>query len=53
MATELFSVVALPHSVADGADYHVSLFVSPRLTPDVAEATFLRTARERHSAAEA
>ena len=34
MATELFTVVALPHSVAAGADYHVSLFVSPRLTPD-------------------
>jgi hypothetical protein len=37
MATELFSVVALPHSVAGGADYHVSLFVSPRLTPDGGE----------------
>ncbi len=37
MASELFSVVALPHSVAAGADYHVSLFVSPRLTPNGAE----------------
>ena len=37
MATELFSVVALPHSVAAGAEYHVSLFVSPRLTPNGAE----------------
>ncbi len=37
MATELFTVVALPHSVAAGAEYHVSLFVSPRLTPDAAE----------------
>jgi hypothetical protein len=38
MSTELFTVVALPHSVAAGADFHVSLFVSPRLTPDTAEA---------------
>ena len=37
MASELFSVVALPHSHAAGADYHVSLFVSPRLTPNGAE----------------
>ena len=33
MATELFIVVALPHSVADGRRLHVSLFVSPRLDP--------------------
>jgi hypothetical protein len=37
MATELLTVVALPHSVATGADFHVSVFVSPRLTPDSAE----------------
>ena len=34
MATEIFTVVALPHSVAADADFHVSLFISPRLTPD-------------------
>ena len=37
MAAEYFTVVALPHSRAPGADFHVSLFVSPRLTPDGAE----------------
>ena len=34
MPTELFSVCALPHSCAAGAEFHVSLFVSPKLTPD-------------------
>lgn len=34
MATESFTVVALPYSVAKDAEFHVSLFVSPRLTPD-------------------
>ncbi len=34
MPTEIFSVCALPHSCAAGADFHVSLFVSPKLTPD-------------------
>jgi hypothetical protein len=34
MVTERFTVVALPHSVAAGADFHVSLFVSPQLVPD-------------------
>ena len=34
MVTERFTVVALPHSVSTGADFHVSLFVSPQLTPD-------------------
>lgn len=37
MVTERFTVVALPHSVAEDAAFHVSLFVSPRLTPDGAE----------------
>ncbi|HEX9645491.1 MAG TPA: hypothetical protein VGC11_15975, partial [Acidimicrobiia bacterium] len=37
MVTELFTVVALPHSKAVGADFHVSLFVSPQLTPDGTE----------------
>ena len=35
MSNEVFSVCALPFSCALGADFHVSLFVSPRLTPDV------------------
>jgi hypothetical protein len=35
MPTETFTVCALPHSCAAGADFHVSLFVSPKLTPDV------------------
>jgi hypothetical protein len=34
MPTEIFSVCALPHSCATDADFHVSLFVSPKLTPD-------------------
>jgi hypothetical protein len=34
MATEHFTVVALPHSVAADAEFHVSLFVSPQLVPD-------------------
>jgi hypothetical protein len=34
MATETFTVVALPHSVAGDAPFHVSLFISPRLTPN-------------------
>lgn len=33
MPGEVFSVCALPHSCAEQADFHVSLFVSPRLTP--------------------
>jgi hypothetical protein len=37
MASEIFTVVALPHSRAADAPFHVSLFVSPRLTPDDAE----------------
>jgi hypothetical protein len=35
MPTEIFSACALPHSCAAAADFHVSLFVSPKLTPDV------------------
>ena len=35
MASETFSVCALPHSCAAGAEFHVSLFVAPKLTPDV------------------
>src|ERR687888_2184211 len=35
MPTETFSVCALPHSCAADAEFHVSLFVSPKLTPDV------------------
>jgi len=35
MPTEIFSVCALPHSCAVDDDFHVSLFVSPKLTPDV------------------
>jgi hypothetical protein len=34
MPTEIFSVCALPYSCASDADFHVSLFVSPKLTPD-------------------
>ncbi|MGI8683863.1 MAG: hypothetical protein ACR2MO_01965 [Acidimicrobiales bacterium] len=33
MPDELFTVCALPHSCARRAEFHVSLFVSPRLTP--------------------
>lgn len=33
MDSERYTVVALPHSVRDDADFHVSLFVSPRLVP--------------------
>jgi hypothetical protein len=33
-ANEIFSVVALPHSHAKDAPFHVSLFVAPRLSPD-------------------
>jgi hypothetical protein len=29
-----YSVVALPHSLAKDAPFHVSLFIAPRLTPD-------------------
>jgi hypothetical protein len=35
MPTEIFSVCALPYSCASDADFHVCLFVSPKLTPDV------------------
>ena len=34
MVTQRFSVVALPHSMAKDAPFHVSLFISPQLTPD-------------------
>jgi hypothetical protein len=34
MPTEIFSVCALPHSCAADARFHVSLFISPKLTPD-------------------
>lgn len=37
MATEQYTVVALPHSIAADADHHVSLFIAPRLVPDGAE----------------
>ena len=37
MVTERFTVVALPHSKAEDADFHVSLFISPQLTPDKVE----------------
>lgn len=37
MATESFLVTALPYSAAPGEAFHVSLFVSHRLTPDGAE----------------
>ena len=37
MPTENFTVVSLPHSVATEAKFHVSLFLSPQLTPDVEE----------------
>ena len=33
MATESYIVVALPHSRAADAEFHVSLFVAPELTP--------------------
>ena len=35
-----YTVVALPRSVAPGADVHVSLFISPRLSPDGTLADF-------------
>lgn len=34
MATERFTVIALPLSVAADAEFHVSLFVAPHLVPD-------------------
>ena len=34
MPTEIFSVCALPYSCASGDAFQVSLFVSPKLTPD-------------------
>lgn len=37
MVTESFTVVALPHSKSESAAFHVSLFISPRLTPDKPE----------------
>jgi len=37
MATESFLVTALPHSASPAAGFHVSLFVSHRLTPDGAQ----------------
>ena len=37
MATENFTVIALPHSLAPNADYHVSLFISPDLVPNGSE----------------
>lgn len=37
MVTERFTVVALPHSKAADADFHVSLFIAPELTPDKPE----------------
>lgn len=37
MATESFLVTALPYSAAPDEEFHVSLFVSHRLTPDGAE----------------
>ncbi|MDH3261833.1 MAG: hypothetical protein OEM84_12800 [Acidimicrobiia bacterium] len=37
MATEFYTVIALPYSKAADATFHVSLFVSPALTPDGGE----------------
>ena len=37
MVTEKFTVVALPHSKVDDAEFHVSLFISPQLIPDKPE----------------
>lgn len=34
MATETFTVTALPHSVAADADVHVALFIAPEIVPD-------------------
>lgn len=34
MATEHFTVIALPYSLSPNADYHVSLFISPDLVPN-------------------
>jgi hypothetical protein len=36
MATESFTVTALPHSAADDADFHVALFIAPEIVPDAA-----------------
>src|SRR4051794_23964308 len=33
MDSETYTVIALPHSFRDGDDFHVSLFVAPRLVP--------------------
>jgi len=38
MPKQTFTVVALPYSRAEGVPFHVSLFVSPDLVPDGAEA---------------
>jgi hypothetical protein len=38
MATEHLVAVALPHSVDPGADFHASIYIAPRLTPDDGEA---------------
>ncbi len=37
MTIEHFHVVALPHSVADDAPFHVSVYIAPELTPDGGE----------------
>ena len=37
MATESYLVTALPYSAASGEKFHVSLFVTHRVTPDGAE----------------
>ncbi len=37
MVTERFTAVALPHSRSPAAPFHVSVFVSPNLTPDESE----------------
>ena len=34
MATESYLVTALPYSASPGEKFHVSLFITHRLTPD-------------------
>jgi len=36
MPSESFTVTALPHSVADDAEFHVAVFVAPEIVPDFA-----------------
>jgi hypothetical protein len=45
VASEEFTVVALPRSGDPGRRFHVSLFITPSLTPDGADARLRQFAR--------